>query len=84
MRRILNLKVLEKDGNYVSMKGDICVWNTRRWITLDIKDSWRLIPMALKKMPAALGYKDEAVKDIMYYEMFNHTAIGHTKRMTFA
>ena len=35
-------------------------------------------------MPAALGYQNEAVKEIMYYEMFNHKTIGHIQRMTFA
>ena len=61
------------------MGWDFCDWNTRRWITLDIKDSCRLIPMALKKMPDALGFKDVAVKEIMYYEMFNHNTIDHIK-----
>ncbi len=66
MKHILNLKMHEKDNTYVSMSGDFCDWPTRRWITLDIRDSCRLIPMALKEMPAALGFKKEEDRKISH------------------
>ena len=47
-----------------------------------LKDSWRLIPMKLAKMPSALGFKNAAGKEIMYYDMYNYKTIEHINRMT--
>ena len=47
-----------------------------------LKDSWRLIPMKLAKMPSALGFKNTAGKEVMYYDMYNWETIGHIQRMT--
>ena len=71
LRHLLNLQVLEKDGKYVNVKGNFCHWESHKWITLVIKDSWRIIPMSLAKMPQSLGFGDKAIKEILYYEMFN-------------
>jgi hypothetical protein len=82
LRYLLNLQVLEKDGKYVNVKGNFCHWERRKWITLVIKDSWRIIPMSLAKMPQSLGFGDQAMKEILYYEMFNYQTIDHIKNMT--
>ena len=47
-----------------------------------LKDSWRLIPMKLAKMPSALGIKNTAGKEVMYYDMYNWETIGHIHKMT--
>ena len=47
-----------------------------------VKDSWRIIPMSLAKMPQSLGFGDKAIKEILYYEMFHYQTIDHIKNMT--
>ena len=42
-----------------------------KFVELLVKDSYRLIPMRLSEIPGACGFKDEAQKEVMYYEMYN-------------
>ena len=89
LKYLMNLQILEKDNKYVSMKGYCCSkkpWDKsgkpKKFIKVMLKDSWRLIPMKLAKMPSALGFKNTAGKEVMYYDMYNWETIGHITRMT--
>ena len=80
MRKLLNLQILEKDSKYVSMKG-VYMSKDRNFVELLVKDSYRLIPMRLSEIPGACGFKDEAQKEVMYYDMFNHTTMQQIRNM---
>ena len=79
IRLLMNLQILEKDNKYVSVKGTFCYWkgDAKKYINVLVKDSYRLIPMKLADIPKSLGFKDKAVKEVMYYNMFNHNTMGH-------
>ena len=47
-----------------------------------VKDSYRLIPRKLADIPESLGFKDKAVKEVMYYNMYNHSTIDHITKMS--
>ena len=71
------------------MKGYCCSkkpWDKsekpKKFIKVMLRDSWRLIPMKLAKMPSALGFKNTAGKEVMYYDMYNWETIGHIYRTT--
>ena len=80
MRKLMNLQILEKDSRYVSMKG-VYMSSSRKYIELLVKDSYRLIPMRLSEIPAACGFKDEAQKEVMYYEMYNYNTMDSITKM---
>ena len=63
----MNLQILEKDSKYVSMKGAFCYWKgaEKKYITVLVKDSYRLISVRLADIPKSLGFKDKAVKEVM-------------------
>ena len=84
LRHLMNLQILEKDNKYVSMKGAYCYWKggAKKYINVLVKDSNRLIPMRLADIPESLGFKDKAVKEVMYYNMFNYKTMDHITRMS--
>ena len=84
LRHLMNLQILEKDNNYVSMQGAYCYWKggAKKYINVLVKDSYRLIPMRLADIPESLGFKDKAVKEVMYYNMFNYKTMDHITRMS--
>ena len=38
--------------------------------------------MRLADIPKSLGFKDKAVKEVMYYNMFNHRTMDHITKMS--
>ena len=54
----------------------------KKSIQIMLNDSWRLIPMKLAKIPSALGFKNAAGKEVMYYDMYNWKTIEHITKMT--
>ena len=80
----MNLQILEKNNKYVSMKGDYCYWKgpVKKYIKVEVMDSYRLIPMRLADIPKSLGFKEMAQKEVMYYNMYNHKTIDHITKMT--
>jgi len=82
MRKLMNLQILEKDNRYVSLKGVYCSWNkSKKFVKVLVKDSYRLIPMKLAEIPEACGFDDTAVKEVMYYNMYNHKTIDSITKM---
>ena len=84
LRHLMNLQILEKDNKYVSMKGDYCYWKgtVKKFIKVEVRDSYRLIPMRLADIPESLGFKDKAQKEVMYYNMYNYKTMDHTTKLT--
>ena len=84
LRLLMNLTILEKDNKYVSVKGDFCYWkgSEKKYINVLVKDSYRLIPMRLADIPKSLGFKDKAVKEVMYYNMYNYRTMDHITKMS--
>ena len=66
------------------LKGAYCYWKgaEKKYITVLVKDSYRLIPMRLADIPKSLGLEDQAVKEVMYYHMYNHNTMGHITKMS--
>ena len=83
LRLLMNLQILEKDNKYVSVKGSSCYWKggDKKYINVLVKDSYRLIPMRLADIPESLGFKDKAVKEVMYYNMFNYKTMERITKM---
>ena len=80
MKKLMNLQILEKDSRYVSMKG-MYMNSRRKFVELLVKDSYRLIPMRLSEILGACGFKDEAQKEVMYYEMYNYNTMDSITKM---
>ena len=68
----------------MSLNGTFCNWKgpEKKYINVCVKDSYRLIPMRLADIPKSLGFKDKAVKEIMYYNMYNHNTMDHITKMS--
>ena len=83
LKHLLNLKILEKDNDYVCMRGEYCYWKDgpKKFVELSIKDSYRLIPMKLADIPNNLDFKDVAQKEVMYYDRYNHNTMGRITKM---
>jgi hypothetical protein len=65
-----NLKILEKDGKYVSVTGIYNLYENRSLKSLNIliKDTYRIIPKPLRDFGQMFGLDQE--KEIMYYNMY--------------
>ena len=83
LRHLMNLQILEKDNKYVSMKGDYCYWkgSVKKYIKVEVRDSYRLIPIRLADIPKSLGFSG-AQKEVMYYNMYNFKTIEHITNMS--
>lgn len=82
INKLMQLKIVEKDSRYVSLQGVYCSWNVnKKFVNLLVKDSYRLIPMKLSEIPEACGFKDQAMKEVMYYNMYNHNTIDNITKM---
>ncbi len=80
----MNLQILEKENKYVSTMGDYCYWkgSVKKYIKVEVKDSYHPIPMRLAEIPKSLGFKEMAQKEVMHYNMYNHRKIGHITKMS--
>jgi len=81
MKKLFCLQILEKDSRYVSLKGSYHNRNSKKYVHLLVKDSYRLIPMRLSEIPGACCFKDQAIKEVMYYNMYNHKTIDTITKM---